>query len=703
MLFVFAAVLFCFIVPARAGEPMIWETGSRAELLQGEARGVSISDAGTLTLAPRFDEVYNTQQTFVWSSVTDPRGNVFLGTGHDGRLFRVAPNGTGALAFDAPELDITALAVGRDGSVYAGTSPDGKVYRLDANGRSEVFFDPPDKYIWSLAVWPDGAIAVGTGDKGKIYRLTRANQTPEQALLTDTAETNIIALAVDAKGQLMAGTDPGGVVLRIGLDGKTFALYDAPLREIHALVPAPNGALYVLAVGAAAASEESGDDAKEEAKPVSRYDLSGAKSAVLRLTTEGVPDVLWKSNSVTGFALVLAPAGGVYLGTSEKGRIYAISDEGRDTLLVQSDTGQIATFAWRGKELLAASSSPGKLFRMGTGNVESGSYESPVHDAKLLSAWGRLWWRGAGQVEIQTRSGNTGSPDATWSEWSAPATVATGAPVTSPGARFIQWRAILKRNIAAGGVASQPRLDEVSLAYLPRNIAPEVLSVTVQPSGVALLGTPATVDPNIVASGLDPALFGVSSAQAPRPAFQKGARTLRWQAEDRNGDKLEYAIYFRSIGETTFRLLSGAEFLAENYYTLDGAAFADGRYVFKVVASDTPSNPPDKARTGERTTEPIDLDNTPPVVKLAGPPAITGNRAQITLEADDGNGRIKGADANLDGSVWRPVAPDDEIADSPRERFTVVVQLDTPGEHVIALRVFDANGNVGTIRVPVKR
>lgn len=689
-----------------ASEPVIWETGSRAELLRGEARGVSLSDDGTLTLAPRFDEVFHTQQTFIWSSATDSRGNVYLGTGHDGRVFRVTPDGKGALYFDAAELDITALAVGRDGSLYVGSSPDGKVYRVDANGRSEVFFDPPDKYIWSLALWPDGALAVGTGDGGRIYRLTRANAAPDTALLTDTAETNIIALAIDAKGQLLAGTYPNGVVLRIGTEGKTFALYDAPLSEIHALAPAPNGAVYVLAVGDAAATDAAAT-AENDTKPPSRYDLTGAKSAVLRLTPDGVADVLWKSKTITGFALALAPSGGVYLGTSDKGRIYAISDEGRDTLTVQSDTGQISTFAWRGKELFAASSNQGKLFRLGSGYVETGVYESPVRDAKLLSSWGRTWWRGAGRIELQTRSGNTATPDATWSEWSTPYTDATGAQIVSPNARFLQWRAMLRSgtnaaNNAANGV-QMPRLDEVSLAYLPRNIAPEVLAVTVQPAGVALLGTPVTVDPNILAAGLDPALFGVTVAGPPRPMFQKGARALRWQAEDRNGDKLEYTVYFRAIGETTFRLLSGAERISENFFTLDGAALPDGRYIFKVVASDEPSNPPDKSRTGERSTEPLDLDNTPPTVTLVGTPAVKGSNAQLTFDAQDLNGRITSADANIDGSEWRPVAPEDDIADSPRERFTVTVPLLTAGEHVAALRVFDASGNVGTIRVPVRK
>src|SRR5882762_12009636 len=107
-----------------SGQPVIWETSSRAELLKGDARGVSISDTGVLKLAPKLTEVFNTQQTYIWSSAVGNQGDVFLGTGHDGRIYRVAADGSGSLLYDAAELDVTALAVGKDGVLYAGTSPD---------------------------------------------------------------------------------------------------------------------------------------------------------------------------------------------------------------------------------------------------------------------------------------------------------------------------------------------------------------------------------------------------------------------------------------------------------------------------------------------------------------------------------------------------------------------------------------------------
>src|SRR5260370_12388909 len=180
-------VCFCFNSFAR--EPIIWEMSSRTELLKGEARGVSVTDNGTLTLAPRFDQVFNTEQAYVWCAAIDAAGNVYLGTGHDGKVFRVTPDGMGTLFYKASELDVTALAIAGDGAVYAGTSPDGKVYRLSGEGKAEVYFDPSDKYIWSLAVMNDGSLAVGTGDSGKLYRVRAAGAKPEASLLISTNQT----------------------------------------------------------------------------------------------------------------------------------------------------------------------------------------------------------------------------------------------------------------------------------------------------------------------------------------------------------------------------------------------------------------------------------------------------------------------------------------------------------------------------------
>jgi hypothetical protein len=721
----FAVTLLMIGVAASAtysGQPIIWETSGRTELLKGDARGISIGDTGVLTLAPNLVEVFSTDQAFIWSSVVDGQGNVFLGTGHDGKIFRVTPDGRGAVFYDAAELDVTALALGRDGAIYAGTSPDGKVYRIDSSGHAEVYFDPADKYIWSLAVLGDGAVAVGTGDSGKLYRVRSAMAAPEASLLISTNQTHVISLAVTAQGDLIAGTDPGGLVLRISPDGKAFALFDAHLREIHALAPASDGSIYALALSDAAsgksqtspagvvqpsdggqpattvtitAIDESGTPIQQPSTPArSRSDLSSARSAVFRILPDGGADVVWSSSSITAFAIApgLDP-GTVLIGTADKGRIYSVTNDGRDTLLLQSTEGQISSFVARSGQIFAASSNQGKLFRFGKDPVAQGSYESPVRDAKLTAAWGRIWWRGGGSVELQTRTGNGERPDATWSDWSTAYRDAQGNQITSPRARFIQWRAVLK---SPGGSAPS-WVEDTSVAYLPRNVAPEVLSITSLPIGVGLQPvSQIQVDPNLESSGLDPSLFGAAASVPPRRLFQRGARSFQWQAEDRNGDTLEYAIYYRALNENTFRLLK--EKLTDNFYTIDGATLADGRYIIRIVASDALDNPLGQALSGERLSEPVDIDNTPPVLRV-----ISNGPPRVVFEVADATGKVKKADFSLDGAPWVPMFPEDGIADSGLERYAVDVPSLAAGEHTVSLRVFDGSGNVGTMSVTLRR
>ncbi|MBP7376690.1 MAG: hypothetical protein KA956_09450, partial [Pyrinomonadaceae bacterium] len=508
-----------FSMTVTASEPLVWSVNSRADVLKGDARGVSIDQDGTISLAPKLTEVFKTGQSYIWTSAADAAGSVFLGTGGDGKIFKVDTAGKGTLFTDLAEINVSAIVIGKGGEIFAGTSPDGKVYRIDASGKADVYFEPKEKYIWSLALLADGSLAVGTGDVGKIYKVKAANATPESSLLFDTSETHIISLAADKAGNLYAGTDSSGIVMRFGADGRPFGLLDSPLREIHSIDVGPDGSVYVLALGESASAksaEPAAAPAAAESKTVSvdkpnpatpepaaksKYDLTAAKSAVYRIMPDGGTDILWASPTVVGFSLYAHQTGkGVLLGTSDKGRIYNIGNDGRETLVLQTDASQISTIRSAGSGLIATSSNQGSLFRFG-GDSAEGTYESAVLDAKGSATWGRIWWRSSGNVTIQTRTGNTEKADETWSAWSTALTDPKGAQIASPKAKYIQWRAGLK---AAGA-----SLNEVSVAFIARNIAPEVLSIQVLPTNVGLAANPPQqIDPNIELSGLDPVVFG---------------------------------------------------------------------------------------------------------------------------------------------------------------------------------------------------
>ncbi len=716
---------------AIANGPVFWEITKQDDVVKGDARGVSIAENGNVMLAPAYTLVYDTKEAYIWSSATDAAGNIYLGTGHDGKIFKVEPSGAGRLLYDAQELDVTALATDAQGNLYAGTSPEGRIYKITPDGQQSVLYDPPDKYIWSLVYDASASMLyAGTGDKGIIYKI---DATGKASVLADTNETNIVSLVVDKSGNVIAGTDPSGLVLRVSQNGKVFALFDSPSQEIHSLTLAQDGSIYALginqsggaqkgiSVGSSSTSSLSSEgtitlstDDSEGSVTVQTGDLSpvvsqsqgrggaqGARSALFRIRPDVGNEVYWRSNDTVGFGLRPLSDGRVLVGTGTKGRIYQIAADRSYTLLIQSPEDQTSTIFAIGEQLYATSSNLGRLYRIGRETVSEGTYTSPIRDTKFAGQWGVITWRGSGNIELQTRSGNTETPDATWSDWSAAYRNFAGDQITSPRARFIQWRAVLKSGLQSNAPrsnssSSSTQLQSVALAYLPRNQAPEIASVTVLPQGVALQETPIAIDPSIASSGLDPQLFGLVSSVPPRRFFQKGARTLTWQATDPNDDTITYKLMYRTINDNDWHLL--ADNLSQPYYTIDGNRLPDGTYLFRVLASDAPGNTAELALTNEETTEAVEIDNTPPTIKVTGP-AITAQTAEVTFDATDSTSRVVRGEYSVDGGAWQLIFPADGIADSAHEVFKVRVTFDKPGEHLVAFRCADSSTNVGTSKV----
>jgi hypothetical protein len=710
------------IISATATGPVFWRVNSRVEVEKGDPRGVSIADNGAMTLAPSLVEIFDTKQAYIWSAVTDKAGNIYLGTGNEGRIFKVDPNGRGLLLYKTSELSVMALAVDSRGNLYAGTAPDGKVYRITPTGEAQVFFEPKTKYIWSLAFDAQGRLLVGTGDKGTIYRV---NGNGAGETLVKTTQANITALGVDSNGDIIAGTEPGGLVLRISPEGRAFTIFDSSQREVRDLAFGQNGDLYVLALAESAgtglsntapsptppAVVPSGDEGltititdvqpvDSGSAPATPGTTSGTtsqtKSALYKVDPMGVSDLLWESRDAVAFAVTIDSNGRAMIGTGQKGRIYSLAQQQNPLLLTQSSEGQTSRFIRSGTQIFAAASNLGKLFRLSNETSVSGIYTSSVRDAQTTATWGRISWVGEGAIEVQTRSGNTANPDSTWSDWSPPIVNREGDAIASPPARFVQWRATLKRQ--ADDVS--PRLREVTVSYLPRNLAPRLTTLSVLPIGVALQA--ALQQPSADGAGDQAAAdLPVNSATIqipPRRLFQRGAVSLQWQAEDRNGDGIEYSLYYRNAAGTEFYPLKTG--LRENYYTVEPNALPDGRYVFKVIASDALSNPAQQALTDEQETEPVEIDNTPPNV-TADTPKITGNSVVVLFRANDQTSIIRRAEYQIDGGLWRSIFPVDGIADSKREEFSVNVQGLDSKPHVIAFRVFDGNANVGSAQVAI--
>src|SRR5947209_7372081 len=164
-----AAAIIALSAPAiDASSPKFFQASTQADFLKGDVENLSIDSHGRLVLGPATELIYETSAPFVWSMIGGSDGSLFIGTGNEGKVFRIDAQGKGSVFFDAAELEAHALAPAPNGGLYVATSPDGKIYKVDRNGDAAEFFDPADKYIWALAVDAKGHLHAGTGDKDVI-------------------------------------------------------------------------------------------------------------------------------------------------------------------------------------------------------------------------------------------------------------------------------------------------------------------------------------------------------------------------------------------------------------------------------------------------------------------------------------------------------------------------------------------------------
>jgi hypothetical protein len=728
------AFLVLALIPLQASSPKFFQAATQADFLKGDVENLSIDSNGQLTLGPATELVYETSAPFLWSMVPGADGSLFVGTGNEGKVFRIDSQGKGALFFDSTELEAHALAAAPNGGLYVGTSPDGRIYKVERNGSSSTFFDGESKYIWALAVDAKGNLFAGTGDKGVIYKIA-----PDGKATTfySTNATHVTALAFDKAGNLLVGTGTPGKVLRIDAEGKAFVLLDSPFQEIRALRFDDKGALYVAAIsgrqgggggGGSPVTTETLDrptpdpvrqpvpSVSAEITSISIVDVGGGpggagttredrrapKGAVYRIAPDGVWDQLWESRDDSPYDLTFDHNGVLIVGTGGKGKLYRLEgDPLRPTLLARAAAQQVTAFHRdAGGRLYYATANPGKLFRLSPERATRGTYESESRDAQMVSTWGAISWHGSTssghRIELFTRSGNTETPDDTWSAWSAAYSNPDGSPITSPKARYLQWRAVLT------GKGDGPVLTSVTAAYLQRNLRPRVQNITVHPPGIVFQKPFSTGDPEL--AGFDDQStperrLAAAASQQPgsasglgRRTFQKGLQTLVWKADDENDDDLVYDVMFRREGETAWKTLRKAT--SDAILVWDTTTIPNGTYFVKIVASDSPSNPSGTALGGELDSSAFEVDNSAPAIAVSGVKADRGATV-ISFDVKDDHSPIQRVEFSEDGQRWRGVFPVDGIADSRDEHYELAVDGEL-GDRGLTLRATDAMNNVST-------
>ncbi len=748
---------FVASLPLFAEHTRHWRQSSYDEFLKGAAHGVALRSDGRLELAPKFSLIAEANASYLWSTHLDAKGNLYAAGGSPAKVFRFDAAGKSTVAFESTDLAAQAIAFDAAGNLYVGTSPDGKVYRVSATGEKSVFFDPKSKYIWDLAFGPDGTLYVATGDKGEIFTVASDGK---GELFYSSEEAHIRVLGFDTKGNLIAGTEPNGRILRISRSASKsaqknsstaaaegFVLYETSKREVTSIAVNSDGAIYASAIGekqhgasqnpAALLSAMQGNAAMVSVgpagAPMAQQQLPFQPfppmltSAIYRIAPDGAPEEVWTSREEIVYALGFAADGRLLAGTGNNGSLLAIDGHGVFANLAKSGASQITGIA-RGPagKVFVCTSNPGKVFAVGPGYEATGTYESRSFDAQLFSQWGRIdWWSpppanstanlkaphsNEPRIEFFVRTGNTEDPGREWSAWAGPYSK-PGSVAEVPSARFAQWKAVIHDGHPGDGI------DWVSLAYLPRNVAPIIDGIVVQEPGIraASQGPAMAVPTPPVAIKMPPSpqSIGMNVPQGPAPShfevppqgqMQKGYQTVVWTAHDDNDDDLRYSVYSRGENEHTWKLLKDK--LEQKFFSWDTTTMPDGAYFLKIVATDAASNPPSLALSVERESDRFEVDNTPPAIDdltASANSCLAASRAtqQICLrfKVIDAASTIERSQYSVDGGDWNVIAPVHGISDAREQRYESSLEGLSAGEHTVAVRAYDRFENVGTAKI----
>ncbi|HXS75482.1 MAG TPA: hypothetical protein VN753_04845 [Terracidiphilus sp.] len=727
----------------------LWTQSRIEEFEKGTPQGVAIGSDGQLREGPGITDLLITPSTFVWSVAVDKRGTPYLGTGSPAAVLRATAqkNGKPVTIFETRDVSVQVVRIGPDGAIYAATVPSGKVYRFnpdsatkqdeasaklvfdaskaettpagDSNGKPSR--ESKSHYIWDMTFDSSGRLYIAVGGPGAIYRVINPSVSdPKPEIFFKTDEQHIRALAWDAKGDLIAGSDGSGLIYRIDPQGKGYVLFEAPRREITSVAVGSDGTIYAASVGDKSHNplpplpiQGVGTITFTIVQPGSLQAANASSSTpegteVYALVNDQAPRKIWSSKDDIVYALD-AQADGVLAISGNRGRIFRIQKNGdyADVAHVDAQQGLTLTNVHEssGDSVLIGTGNTGKLYSLGKSQTHE--YGSDVFDAGAYARFGRVEIEpDSANYDILMRTGNVEQPvrgrgDWGWSEWQ-PLKENT---VQSPPGRFLQWKAILHD----GG-----KLGEVGVNYLPVNAAPTVDDLVVAPGARLNPQTPNPNQQNVnisFPSANQPTVVPVETASANTPLQaikDRTAITVRWSAHDDNGDDLAYSLYLRGDREHDWHLLK--DDITEKAYSFDAALIPDGGYRIKVVASDAPSHNPGEALTDFMESDRFEIDTTPPVisalkaeeqsVRCVREPCV--GPVHVTFDADDAASPIAHAEYAIDAGTWQYVDPVGKISDSKHEHYDFQIPAKSAEgkarEHLITVRVYDRHENVGVAK-----
>jgi len=663
-------------------------------------------------------EIFSAQGVqYIWALTTTADGNVYAATGPTGKLFQLTPDGTSKVLLETDENNLLSLISDGKHDLYVGTDPHGLVYRVNRDtGESFVVYNAPEAEITALAMDQKGNLYAATGEARE--EQPAPPPSPDEQDKTGRPEGGQTGVPIPS-GPPEAPKKPAPPAPNPGRPDPIPKLHAA--RSIRPLVSE-----CLFGAGNPSAQDSSAPDGSDAPPPDApgepakqQPDTAPTDNPAVPkqppVDTTGTGEARPEGNAVykidpDGFVtevfrqqvLVLAMVennGTLLIATGSDGQIFQVDPDADETVaLAKVDAKQVTCLlpAHDG-EVYVGMANVGSIAAMSHGFATRGTYISPVLDATQISRFGKMQLHGSlptgTSLLISTRSGNVKeASDKDWSKWTDDVSAHDFLPVTSPSARFLQYRLTLGTRDST----KSPVVDDVTVAYQMPNLAPQI-------KAIRLVSGP---DTSAQAAGAAaPPQQPAGGPPAPAPADARRVEpapvvNIVWDATDPNNDPLAYSLYFRRGSDLPWILLRDG--LTDNNFQWDTRLVADGRYQIKVVASDAGANAPGDGKTASRVSDPIVVDNTPPDIGDIKWKQ-TGAAVHLEFSAVDQSSIVAAVDYIVDsGKDWQFVLPESNIYDSPTASISFDLQGLAPGTHQVTLRATDSKGNQAFQNVFVK-
>ncbi|MFW6146193.1 MAG: hypothetical protein ACOC7R_02550 [Planctomycetota bacterium] len=748
---IFPAAVISVLLPVAvlAVTPVTTTHRTEADFTAAESDGVVVWSLGEVTLGAATETILADQAGVdaITAAAADDDGTLYVGTAAEGRILRIAADGTattladldsamvtdlvldgarllastaggpaGVVAIDINSGDVTDLfshddvsavwdiaLAGRD-TLLAATGSTGKLFAIGADGHAEVIFAADQQVLRSLVATEQVAY-VGTGEDGLVYRIDLTKTNHPSRVVLDAAEAEIVSLVVDWGGTLYAAaTDVTTATPTPPADR------DGGRPAVETTVPqtAPEPTPATQPAAGKDPDEGDGDGTSDgETAPAPQEQAAGTASGQPTTAPAEAMSVLARRAADGGEGNTvyrIARSGLVKVVGKVPETIFTMAYVDRPTpaLLVGIDGGRVrAIDLMTGATGALAEIDPEKVTALAAtadGTVMAGT-TAPATVLKMTTvpaAEGTFLSRpiDAGQIaRWGTVSIVANLPEGT----GATVAVRTGNMAEPDERTWSDWSADLPATMGWTALdVPAGRFAQYRLTLTGRMATvPAALPVI---DSVSLVHQVGNLPPQIDAVTVEASDNAQKSATGEGPLRY---RLVGIEADDPNGDALRFDLDYRPRGGGVW--IRWAKDLSSPKAAWDTRGVADGAYDLRALATDAPGNPPETALRDKRLSRAVIVDNTPPRIDAVAV-ATVADGVRLTGTFADAN-RIDSVRYQLSGAdLPVVVAAADGIFDAASESIDVVIDDIEPGTHAITLEIRDEFGNTAhkTLTVTVE-